>query len=161
MVGLAPKWVRLVPNGTNLGLFQIRFQYIWLDRAKCTEIWHEKAPDLSHLGPIWPTLEPNLLSLHPAKHCDEFTNRLVTRLWWPLFYTPPLTEMERVLSEYAPLFGSVVSFLSILPHFLLPSRHLAVQTTHCALPVNTSLPDHCIRFCSVRIIDFDLCSKGQ
>ena len=29
MVGLAPKWVRLAPNGTNSGLFQIRFQCIW------------------------------------------------------------------------------------------------------------------------------------
>ena len=25
MVGLAPKWVRLAPNGTNPGFFQIRF----------------------------------------------------------------------------------------------------------------------------------------
>ena len=25
IVGLAPKWVRLAPNGTNPGLFQIRF----------------------------------------------------------------------------------------------------------------------------------------
>ena len=32
MVDLAQKWVRLAPNGTNPGLFQIRFQYIWLDR---------------------------------------------------------------------------------------------------------------------------------
>ena len=30
MVGLASKWVRFAPNGTNSGLFQIRFQYIWL-----------------------------------------------------------------------------------------------------------------------------------
>ena len=30
MVGLAPKWVILAPNGTNPGLFQIRFQYTWL-----------------------------------------------------------------------------------------------------------------------------------
>ena len=29
MVGLAPKWVRLAPNWTNPGLFQIRFQCIW------------------------------------------------------------------------------------------------------------------------------------
>ena len=29
MVGLAPKWVRLAPNGTNPGLFQIKFQCIW------------------------------------------------------------------------------------------------------------------------------------
>ena len=56
MVALAPKCVRLAPNGTKPGLFQIR-------GAKCTEIWSEKAPDLSHLGPIWPTLEPNLPSL--------------------------------------------------------------------------------------------------
>ena len=63
MVGLAPKRVRLAPNGTNPGLFQIRFQCIWRRGAKCTEIWSEKAPDLSHLGPIWPALEPNLPSL--------------------------------------------------------------------------------------------------
>ena len=25
--GLASNWVRLAPNGTNLGLFQIKFQY--------------------------------------------------------------------------------------------------------------------------------------
>ena len=41
MVGLAPKWVRLAPNGTNPGLFQIRFQCIWHRRgvwllASCT-----------------------------------------------------------------------------------------------------------------------------
>ena len=38
MVGLAPKWVRLAPNETNPGLFQIRFQCIWRGGAKCTEI---------------------------------------------------------------------------------------------------------------------------
>ena len=38
MVGLALKWVRLAPNGTNPGLFQIRFQCIWHPRVKCTEI---------------------------------------------------------------------------------------------------------------------------
>ena len=29
MLGLAPKWVRLAPNGTNPGLFQMIFQCIW------------------------------------------------------------------------------------------------------------------------------------
>ena len=29
MIGLAPKWVRLAPNGTNPGIYQIRFQCIW------------------------------------------------------------------------------------------------------------------------------------
>ena len=38
VVGLAPNWVRLAPNGTNPGLFQIRFQCIWRRGAKCTEI---------------------------------------------------------------------------------------------------------------------------
>ena len=37
MVGLALKWVRLAPNGTNPGIFQIRFQCIWRGGAKCTE----------------------------------------------------------------------------------------------------------------------------
>ena len=30
---------------------------------KCTEIWSEKVPVLSHLGPIWHTLGPNMTSL--------------------------------------------------------------------------------------------------
>ena len=32
--GLAPEWVRLASNGTNLGLFQIRFQFVLAHRAK-------------------------------------------------------------------------------------------------------------------------------
>ena len=34
VAGLTQKWVRLAPNGTNPGLFQIRFQYILARRAK-------------------------------------------------------------------------------------------------------------------------------
>ena len=33
---------------------------------KCTEFNLKKSPDLSHLGPIWPTLGPNLVTLHLA-----------------------------------------------------------------------------------------------
>ena len=29
MSGLTPKWVRLAPNTTNIGLFKIIFQYIF------------------------------------------------------------------------------------------------------------------------------------
>ena len=36
MVGLTPKWFRLAPNGTNPGLFQIRFLCIW--RPKVCQI---------------------------------------------------------------------------------------------------------------------------
>ena len=54
MSGLPPNWVRLVLNGTKLGLFKIQ---------------NEQKPDLykSHiffqLGPTWPTLCPNLASM--------------------------------------------------------------------------------------------------
>ena len=75
MVGLAPKCVRLTPNGTNSGLYQIRFQCIWRRGAKCTDIWSEKALDLSHLGPIWPTLEPNLPSLNREKEYSELLTK--------------------------------------------------------------------------------------
>ena len=44
-----PKAVRLAPNGTNPWLFQR-----WA--PKFTEIWSEKIPDLSHLGPFWTAL---------------------------------------------------------------------------------------------------------
>ena len=53
---IGPKW-------DKSGDFQIRFQCIWRPRAKCIEIWSEKASDLPQLEPIWPTLEPNLPSL--------------------------------------------------------------------------------------------------
>ena len=38
---LAPKWVRLAPNRTNPGLFQIRFQYILALKSdlKKSQIW--------------------------------------------------------------------------------------------------------------------------
>ena len=35
-----------------------------LAEPKCTEFWSKKVPDLSQLGPIWPTLELNLTSLY-------------------------------------------------------------------------------------------------
>ena len=53
---LAPNWVRLAPNGTNIGL------YISLDDSECTETNHKK----SHICPIWgesePFYDPNLVS---------------------------------------------------------------------------------------------------
>ena len=63
MVGLAPKWVRLAPNGTNPGLFQIRFQYIWLDEPNVLKFDLKKFRICPIWGPIWPTLESNLPSL--------------------------------------------------------------------------------------------------
>ena len=53
--GSAPKWVRLAPNGTNPGLYQIRFQYIWLPslvsiQLSLKEICQDEA-GMSELGP--------------------------------------------------------------------------------------------------------------
>ena len=36
-LGLAPKWVRLATNRTNLGLFKISFNTFWLGNPKWTE----------------------------------------------------------------------------------------------------------------------------
>ena len=56
-------------------------------RAKRTEIWSEKAPDLSHLGAIRPTLEPNLPSL-----VDTITTILLTK-----FYDFFIGAMEKLI----------------------------------------------------------------
>ena len=50
-------------NQNRDGRFDSKVGQIGPKWDKCTEIWSEKAPDLSHLGPIWPTLEPNLAPL--------------------------------------------------------------------------------------------------
>ena len=60
------KWLRLALNGTNTGLFHIRFQYI-LAEPKCTEVWYEKVSGLSHLGTNWPTLGPSLSFLNSSQ----------------------------------------------------------------------------------------------
>ena len=44
-----PKWVRLAPNGTNLGLFKISFSTFSLAKPKCTETDLKK----SQIFPIW------------------------------------------------------------------------------------------------------------
>ena len=49
-------------RGTKLVLFKISFQNILTQRAKMywNMIW--KSPGFSHMGPIWPILEPNMTS---------------------------------------------------------------------------------------------------
>ena len=57
------------------------------DGAKCTEIWSEKAPDLSHLGPIWPTWSQNY---HPwfVLCLSRPVDRVITNLCYPHRHTP-------------------------------------------------------------------------
>ena len=49
MAELAPNWVRLAPNGTNLGLLKISFSTFWRPAPKCTETDLKK----SQICPIW------------------------------------------------------------------------------------------------------------
>ena len=56
---LGPKYVRLNPNGTNPGSESLKY----------TEMWSENVPDLSHFGPIWTILEPNMISLSIIAPC--------------------------------------------------------------------------------------------
>ena len=46
------KWVRLTPDGKIRAFFRSHFE------PKCTEIWSEKSPDLSHLGSNRPKFGP-------------------------------------------------------------------------------------------------------
>ena len=53
---LYPKWVKLTPNGTNPGIFQIRFSTFGSVEPNVLNLIWKKSPDLSHLGqfdPLW------------------------------------------------------------------------------------------------------------
>ena len=51
---LAPKWIRLAPNGSNHGLFKDQFQYILANRTKIYCNWYLKIHDMSHSGQSGP-----------------------------------------------------------------------------------------------------------
>ena len=57
------------PNWTNPGLFQIRFQYIWLDEPNILKCDLKRSRICPTWGPIWPTLEPSLPSLKWCEIC--------------------------------------------------------------------------------------------
>ena len=68
-------WAQGSPDWSKMGqirdFFRSYFSTFWLTEPKCTEIWSEKITDLSNLGPIWPTLWPNLIILSWAEgRCD-------------------------------------------------------------------------------------------
>ena len=67
-----PSWLRLAPNGTNLGLFKISFSTFWLAEPKFTETDLKKpqiCPNCVQSDAIW---MPNLTSLG-----DKLANSLV------------------------------------------------------------------------------------
>ena len=80
MVGLVPKGSDWIPNWTNPGLFQIRFQIIWLIEPNVLKSDLKKSRICPIWGPIWPTLEPNLPSL--AKHQNLQTEMSGLTLNW-------------------------------------------------------------------------------
>ena len=71
---LGPKWVRLAPNWTNMDIFfrSDSVHFGSLSQNVLNLIW-KKSPDLSHFGPFWPTLCPNLPPVSPPLVSrDEF-----------------------------------------------------------------------------------------
>ena len=51
MSGLAHKWVRLAPIGTNLGLFKICYSTFWHPAPKCTKVNLKRCPRCVLLPP--------------------------------------------------------------------------------------------------------------
>ena len=75
-----PKVGQIGPKWDKTGIF------LDLSKPKYTEICSEKDPDLSHLGPIWPSLSSNLVilihhSVHPAQ--GSYKLRAVWRQYLP------------------------------------------------------------------------------
>ena len=78
MSDFASKPGHIDPNGTNLILRSV-FSAFWLGESKYTANWSSKFPDLSHLGPIWPNMDPiwsswlwlwqKLSHYLPTEHC--------------------------------------------------------------------------------------------
>ena len=71
--GLAPKLIRLVPKGTNLGLFKISFSTYWLAEPKCTKLIF-KSPRLIPLG-----ANLTLFAAHLVIHAKSL---ILVTLWW-------------------------------------------------------------------------------
>ena len=121
------KSLGFVPFGANLTHFGAK-------GAKCTEIWSEKAPDLSHLGPIWPTLEPNLPSLVSVE-----TQRRARSVWQSVTITTNvrlscrpkchqlLVYTSRVSS--GTMLGQIVSKSTLFSHILVRIRSDHVVST--------------------------------
>ena len=116
LLDTGPKWLRSAPNGTNPGLFQIRFQYIWLIWAKCTEIWSEKVhlvpgfvPFGARICPIWGQSDPLWSqTYHP---CSQISSTGMSNLAHSQF-GPTMGQIWDVLRQ---LFISSHTFTH-LPH---------------------------------------------
>ena len=88
---LCPKWVRLAPNGTNPGFFQISSP-----SQNLLNLILNKLSDLS----LWPTLGPNLATLILTCFCLK-TLSLCNDRAYPLFMLPfPDTYIFRFLYLY-------------------------------------------------------------
>ena len=79
MVGLAPKWVRLATKGTNPGLFQIRFQYIWRGAPNALKSDLKKP----RICPIWGQSD-QLWSqtYHPGDDLHVWKHSVYIRVCW-------------------------------------------------------------------------------
>ena len=74
-----PNWVRLAPNGTNLGLFKISFSTFWLGEPKCTETDLKKSQNC----PIWGQSDSIWMTNLPSLQRGQQLNRL-QMAWLPV-----------------------------------------------------------------------------
>ena len=124
MVGLVPKWVRLAPNGTNPGLFQIRFQCIWRTAPNALKSDLKKpgiCPIWGQSDPLWgQTYHPCVR--HTAKSgCDWY--RIVEI--WNSFISQISRDISSFWDDLQPsVYDLLFTTVNIRPSLRHPSRDL-------------------------------------
>ena len=110
-VRFIPKWVRLIPNLTNPGLFSSDF---WLTQPKCNEIWSEKpfGATLAQLGPNGHSCSSQLsgvIVLHRVVRCCQMWQIWVI-LRYVAFCVTALTYIFKcpICVQFEANFGALV-----------------------------------------------------
>ena len=94
-------WVRLAPNGTNLGLFKISFSTFWRVAPKCTETDLTK----SQISPIWG--QSDLIWMANLTHPSQ------TSLINDIFSSEKIPQKMSMMSIY--MVRAICWFLASLP----------------------------------------------
>ena len=138
VVGLAPKWGRLDPKWDKSGTFSDQIPVHLAHRAKCTEIWSEKVPDLFNLGSNLTHFgaKPTIPAVHPGdsgtryqtvnyRYCQSFSAYQAVRLYvskvadtvsdcyplcWRLYW---FTKCFNILSHIVKYFRNAIYYVII------------------------------------------------
>ena len=77
MSGLARKWVKLAPNGTNPGLFEIRFQQMYWNliwKSRICPIWGQSEPLWSQTYHPWVWVHPITMTWSGLHNFGDLTS---------------------------------------------------------------------------------------